>query len=350
MKVKKTMKTEKTSKSQYLNVLKIDEMIRNKIYPSVKKITRELELSERQVLRIIKDLKTNYNAPIEYDREKKGYCYLLDGFSVSDISLNEDETFALQVCNAFLCRVFGGSKIYKRINDGLLSLQHRAEVYDNEEGKSLAERIHFATETTNMGYDLLYKQNDFERILFDSFKTGQVVKITRRNWESRELKQEIVLPLLAVMHEGFSWLLFCLKFSAFADDLKSVDMTLNNFELISFNDITAINVYKNSHAQSVLIKNDLTFPGYTAADCTNEPGDFNNAVRKGVGLNFSIRFPELDDNKPYEVLIHFEINDSFEYVVAENLLDGAYHENNNPWLTEISQTSSIEELSNKIII
>lgn len=72
----------KTSKSQYVNVLKIDEMIRNKIYPSVKKITRELELSERQVLRLIKDLKTNYNAPIEYDREKKGYCYLLDGFSV----------------------------------------------------------------------------------------------------------------------------------------------------------------------------------------------------------------------------------------------------------------------------
>lgn len=61
------MKLEKTSKSQYLNVLKIDEMIRNKIYPSVKKIIRELELSERQVPRIIKDLKVNYNAPIESD-------------------------------------------------------------------------------------------------------------------------------------------------------------------------------------------------------------------------------------------------------------------------------------------
>ena len=233
----------KTSKSQYVNVLKIDEMIRNKIYPSVKKITRELELSERQVLRLIKDLKTNYNAPIEYDREKKGYCYLLDGFSVSDISLNEDETFALQVCNSFLSRVFGGSKIYKRINDGLLSLQHRAEVYDNEEGKALADRIHFATETTNMGYDLFYKQNDFETLLFDSIKSGRILKVTRRNWESRELQQEVVLPLLVVMHEGFSWLLFCLKYSAFTDDLKTVDMELNNFELIPFNDITAINIF-----------------------------------------------------------------------------------------------------------
>ena len=340
----------KTSKSQYLNVLKIDEMIRNKIYPSVKKITRELELSERQVLRIIQDLKTNYNAPIEYDREKKGYCYLLDGFSVADISLNEDETFALQVCNSFLTRVFGGSRIYKRINDGLLSLQHRAEVYDNEEGKALADRIHFATETTNMGYDLFYKQNDFETLLFNSIKTGQMLKISRRNWESREVQQETVLPLLAVMHEGFSWLLFCLKFSAFSDDLKSVSMKLDNFELIPFNDITAINIYKDAHAKNVLIKNDLTFPGYTAADCTREPGNYDTSERKGVGLNFSIKFPDLDDKDPYEVLIHFEMNDSFEYVIAENLLDGAYHEKENPWRTKISNNPLVEELAGKLII
>ena len=161
------MKTGKTSKSQYLNVLKIDEMVRNKIYPSVKKITHELELSERQVLRIIRDIKVNYNAPIEYDREKKGYFYLLDGFSIADISLNEDETFALEVCHSFITRVFGGSKIYNRLKKGLLSLQNRAEVYDNEEGKALAERIHFAFGTTNLGYDLCYKQNDFENLLYN---------------------------------------------------------------------------------------------------------------------------------------------------------------------------------------
>ena len=338
----------KTSKSQYVNVLKIDEMIRNKIYPSVKKITRELELSERQVLRLIKDLKTNYNAPIEYDREKKGYCYLLDGFSVSDISLNEDETFALQVCNSFLSRVFGGSKIYKRINDGLLSLQHRAEVYDNEEGKALADRIHFATETTNMGYDLFYKQNDFETLLFDSIKSGRILKVTRRNWESRELQQEVVLPLLVVMHEGFSWLLFCLKYSAFTDDLKTVDMELNNFELIPFNEITAINIYKNAHAKSVFVKNDLTFPGYTAADCTSEPG--NNTEKKGVSLNFSIKFSELEDSEPYEVVIHFEIDDSFNYVVAENILDGAYHEKDNPWRIGLPKISTNEKFSEDLII
>ena len=344
------MKTEKTSKSQYLNVLKIDEMIRNKIYPSVKKITHELELSERQVLRIIRDIKVNYKAPIEYDREKKGYCYLLDGFSIADISLNEDETFALEVCHSFITRVFGGSKIYNRLKKGLLSLQNRAEVYDNEEGKALAERIHFAFDTTNIGYDLYSKQKDFEELLLSSIKNGQILKLSRRDWNSRKVKQETVLPLLLVMHEGFSWLLFCLKFSAFSNDLKSISMNLNQFELIPFNDITAINQFKNEHAKTVFIKNVLTFPGNTAADSTREPGNLGYSEKKGVALNFTLQFPDLPDNEPYEVMIHFEINDSFEYVVAENLLDGAYHESENPWRNPLENTSLPKELSDKLLI
>lgn len=344
------MKEEKTSKSQYLNVLKIDEMIRNKVYPSVKKITHELELSERQVLRIIRDLKVNYNAPIEYDREKKGYCYLLDGFSVADISLNEDETFALEVCHSFITRIFSGSKIYKRIKEGLLSLQNRAEVYDNEEGKALAERIHFAFDTTNMGYDLCSKQKDFEELLFSSIKNGQILRLSRRDWNSRELKQAAVLPLLLVMHEGFSWLLFCLKFSAFSNDLQSISMNLNQFELIPFNDITAINQFKNEHAKTVFIKNNLTFPGNTAADSTSEPGNYGYSEKKGVVLNFTLQFPDLSDNEPYEVMIHFEINDSFEYVITENLLDGAYHESENPWRNPLRDTSLPKEISDKLLI
>ena len=147
------MKTEKTSKSQYLNVLKIDEMIRNKIYPSVKKITHELELSERQVLRIIRDIKVNYKASIEYDREKKGYCYLLDGFSIADISLNEDETFALEVCHSFITRVFGGSKIYNRLKKGLLSLQNRAEKHRRRQNDSEKHTFRFLSSCKEKRYE-----------------------------------------------------------------------------------------------------------------------------------------------------------------------------------------------------
>ena len=152
------------------------------------------------------------------------------------------------------------------------------------------------------------------------------------------------------MHEGFSWLLFCLKFSAFSNDLQSISMNLNQFELIPFNDITAINQFKNEHAKTVFIKNVLTFPGNTAADSTSEPGNLGFSEKKGVALNFTLQFPDLPDKEPYEVMIHFEINDSFEYVVAENLLDGAYHESENPWRRPLGDRSVPIELSEKLLI
>ena len=172
----------------------------------------------------------------------------------------------------------------------------------------------------------------------------------RRDWNSKELKQEIVLPVFVVMHEGFSWSLFCLKFSAFSSDLKSVDMKLDNFELISFSDITAINIYKDSHAKPVSIRNVLSFTGKNAVCSTREPGNFGHGEKKGIGLNFSIQFPDLEDTEPYEVLIYFEINDFLEYVLAENILDGAYHESDNPYKKVITpSTKELFQNSNLLI-
>lgn len=329
------------SKKQFYNCIKIDELLRNKTYPSVKRLMDELEVSERQVLRIIKDMKEIYNAPIEYDREHKGYCYLLDGFSISDISLDENESFALQVCNSFAVKVFGGSDLFRRLYKGLSLLQHRAELFDNDEGKALADRIHFAIGTTNMGFDLLQKQNDFENLLFDSIKRGQILKVTKRCWETRELQQEIVLPIMVVMHENYSWLLFFLKFSAFSQDLKSINLNINNFGVIPFNDITAINTYKDEHAKKIYIKNNFNFPGNTTADSTSEPTNVGSYERKGIRMIFTIEFPELDDCEPYNVSIHFEVNDSFEYKVKEEFLDGAYHIGEDP-LSNVEPVNNME--------
>jgi len=144
--------------------------------------------------------------------------------------------------------------------------------------------------------------------------------------------------------------LFCLKFSVFSNDLKSISMNLNQFELIPFNDITAINQFKNEQAKTVCIKNKITFPGNTAAYSTSEPRNFGYSEKKGVALNFTLQFPDLPDKEPYEVMIHFEINDSFEYVVTENLLDGAYHESEKPWRKPIEDIPIAKELSDELLI
>ena len=68
------------AKRQYMNVLKVDKLIRSGSYPSSRELSLQTELSQRQVMRILKSLKEEYNAPVHYDREHKGYCYLLDPF------------------------------------------------------------------------------------------------------------------------------------------------------------------------------------------------------------------------------------------------------------------------------
>lgn len=336
--MKLNMEKYQGSKKQFYNCIRIDELLRNKTYPSVKTIMGVLELSERQVLRIIKDMKEIYNAPIEYDKEHKGYCYLLDGFSISDISLDENESFALQVCNSFARKVFGGSKLFDRLYKGLSSLQNRAELFDNDEGKALADRIHFAFGTTNMGFELFQKQDNFEQVLLDSIKNGQLINLSYRLWKDRKVQRETVLPLILVMHEEFSWLLLYIKASAFSSSFNEVNLNLENFGLISFSDITAINIYKDSHAKTVTIPNEFSYFGNSAADKYNEPNRESCYEKKGISFGFRIAFPDMADNKPYNVIAHFELNSDFEYEIQKGLLDGAYHCDEDPFSSSENTT------------
>lgn len=104
------------SKKQYANIITIDHLIRRGTYPSVGRLAEVTGVSQRQVLRILKDMKEVYKAPLHYDRQRKGYCYLLDGYSVADISLDEDESLALQLCNDFIAKVFGGTQLFRRLH------------------------------------------------------------------------------------------------------------------------------------------------------------------------------------------------------------------------------------------
>ena len=125
------------AKKQYANIIKIDDLIRRGTYPSVERLAEVTGVSQRQVLRILKDMREVYQAPLQYDRQRKGYCYLLDGYSVADISLDEDESLALQVCSDFIAKVFGGTRLFARLHRGITSLLQRAELYDQEEGRVL---------------------------------------------------------------------------------------------------------------------------------------------------------------------------------------------------------------------
>ena len=308
------------AKKQYANIIKIDDLIRRGTYPSVEQLAEVTGVSQRQVLRILKDMREVYQAPLQYDRQRKGYCYLLDGYSVADISLDEDESLALQVCNDFIAKVFGGTRLFARLHRGITSLLQRAELYDQEEGRALADRIQLATGVNSMQFRLGRRQENFEDVLFNALKEGQLLQVSFVDREG-QLQRETCLPLMLVMHEDFAWLLVSIKAAAFAEDFTTVSLQEDSFCVRDFSGITAMNPFKDGHARPVTIANRLIcWPGGAAGtmDTASTQG-----TKKGLSLGFGLSFPGLAKKGTYQVVLDYVLDDqTLEYRLWEDALWG----------------------------
>lgn len=78
-----------------LRLLKLEKAIQTLSYPGVEKLMEVLEVSRRTILRDLDELKIYYNAPIEYDRAKKGYYYTDSTFFVKNVLVSEGELVAM---------------------------------------------------------------------------------------------------------------------------------------------------------------------------------------------------------------------------------------------------------------
>ena len=308
------------AKKQYANIIKIDDLIRRGTYPSVEQLAEVTGVSQRQVLRILKDMREVYQAPLQYDRQRKGYCYLLDGYSVADISLDEDESLALQVCSDFIAKVFGGTRLFARLHRGITSLLQRAELYDQEEGRALADRIQLATGVNSMQFRLGRRQENFEDVLFNALKEGQLLQVSFVDREG-QLQRDTCLPLMLVMHEDFAWLLVSIKAAAFAEDFTTVSLQEDSFCVRDFSGITAMNPFKDGHARPVTIANRLIcWP--TGAAGTMDTAS-TQGTKKGLSLGFGLSFPGLAKKGTYQVVLDYVLDDqTLEYRLWEDALWG----------------------------
>ena len=88
-------KQQRESHVKSLRLLKLEKAIQSIPYPSVERLMKELEVSRRTILRDIDELKIYYNAPIEYDRLRKGYYYTDETFFVQNVLVSEGELVAM---------------------------------------------------------------------------------------------------------------------------------------------------------------------------------------------------------------------------------------------------------------
>ena len=317
----------KTFKSQFDRLLIIDNLLRNKEYPTTKELAEKLELSERQVQRLIKMMQEEFDAPIIKDScNNNGFCYGLEGFSITNIAYGENETFALQVCSNFARRTLRGSNIYNKLDKGITNLQNFAESYDTEERSKLAERVQFAIGTNQIGHNLNSKQDSFEEILLNSLKDGQLLKISIRNWIDNSIFEDIGLPIFISMYKDCSWLLIYIKKDAFNEDFSSVNLSLDNLKVIDIHTITALSPYKNKYAKQVFIRNKFSNIGETAIFEVEKI--INNEKGYNLGLSFSLEFLELANPRSYNFYAYFyfdkdkyvyELDTSIDYAILNSV-------------------------------
>lgn len=62
-------------KSQLTRIVELDRQIRERYYPSIRRFSKEYEVSERTIRRDIDFLTNSLNAPLAYDPTRKGYSY-----------------------------------------------------------------------------------------------------------------------------------------------------------------------------------------------------------------------------------------------------------------------------------
>jgi predicted DNA-binding transcriptional regulator YafY len=76
-------------------ILMIDEAIRSGGFPTVAKLARKAEVTIRTIERDIEYLRDMYQAPVEYDYQKRGYYYSEPNFFVKSVMMTEGELFSI---------------------------------------------------------------------------------------------------------------------------------------------------------------------------------------------------------------------------------------------------------------
>ncbi len=91
------------SRSSIHRLHKIDTLIRSGTFPGIDFLAEATEVHPRTIHRDLEYIRSEWKAPLKYDKSKKGYFYTEATWSIPAIQLSEQELFALLIAkNAIL--------------------------------------------------------------------------------------------------------------------------------------------------------------------------------------------------------------------------------------------------------
>ena len=104
----------KRNKSQFSRLLELDKRIRQGLFPNCLNFSADWEVSQKTIQRDIDYLRDSLHAPIDYDREKKGFYYTTAQWFMPSISVSEGDLVSILVAEKAL-EQYRGTPIAKEL-------------------------------------------------------------------------------------------------------------------------------------------------------------------------------------------------------------------------------------------
>jgi len=129
-----------------------------------------------------------YYAPIKFSKQHGGYFYEQEGYSISELSLGDEDLEAIRFATATL-EQFRSIPIFKQYESAIDKIINRVNISPNPDDSSLARYIQFEKSTVSLG-------NEHLAPLLDHIKSRKSIRIFYRKFSDNLLNEYELHPYL----------------------------------------------------------------------------------------------------------------------------------------------------------
>ncbi len=129
-----------------------------------------------------------YHAPIKFSKHDGGYIYEVEGYSISELSLGEEDMQAIRFATATLDQ-FRDIPIFRQYESAIEKIINRVNISPNPDDKALDKFIQFEKSTVSKG-------NEHLGTILEHIRTKKSIRIEYRKFTDDKLKEYELHPYL----------------------------------------------------------------------------------------------------------------------------------------------------------
>ena len=189
----------------------INSLLVGKRYPKIQDIIEKckeygIKASERTIQKDLQDMRSGealgYDAPIIFDREKGGYVYSIDNYSIDKLPFNEIEIEALLLSVNFIRR-FKDSNIFSNYAGAIDKISTMLKVSRMETQARNLSFVDFENHPPAPGFNYLDE-------LISFIKDKKVISVSYQKYSEEKSTDYIIHPVYIKEYKGF-WYLIGMK-------------------------------------------------------------------------------------------------------------------------------------------